>query len=241
MRKYQLSVDGDLISVYSCEDAKILREWVPLDMGEGEIAVLLYPVDDADFGALSFDKNNAEPREPQLVVVALSWFFRNVRGYPKMNIDVRINGVMHELNLDYSRLKYSDNIGKCKILCTKTVKFADEIELNIKIVRSENTFATVVCHDAETFNEGRLRLLLSKLFDDGVDAAIAVSMTDRLTARCVGKFSFSDALSVSIAALIAEGIKCKDGAFPCELNRRKVFLICNGGNVTHHPEIKYLY
>ena len=241
MRKYQLSVDGDLISVYSCEDAEILREWVLGDIGEGEIAVLLYPVDDADFGALFFDENNVEPREPQLVLVALSWFFRNVRGYPRMNIDVRINGVMHELNLDYSRLKYSDNIGKCKILCTKTVKFADGIELDIEIMRRANTFATVVCHDAETFDDERLRLVLSQLSNDGVDAAIAVSMTDRLTARCVGKFSFFDALSVSISALIAEGIKCKDGAFPCELNRRKVLLICNGGNITYHPEIKYLY
>ena len=241
MRKYQLSVDGDLISVYSCEDAEILREWVLGNIGEGEIAVLLYPVDNADFGALSFDENNVEPREPQLVLVALSCFFRNVRGYPKMRIDLRINGAMHELNLDDGRIKCSDNIGKCKILCTKTVKFADEIELDIGIIHRANTFATVVCHDAETFDEGRLRLLLSKLSDDGVDAAIAVSMTDRLTARCVGKFSFFDALSVSIAALIAEGIKCKDGAFPCELNRRKVFLICNGVNVTHHPEIKYLY
>ena len=241
MRKYRFSVDEETVSVYPCEDTDTLREYALGDIGEGEIAVLVFPVQDADFGALSFDKNNYRPREPQLTLAALSWFFRNVRGYPKMNIDVRINGVMHELNLDDSSFKYSDNIGKCKILCTKTVKFADEIELNIKIVRSENTFATVVCHDAETFDEGRLRLLLSKLFDDDVDAAIAVSMTDRLTARCVGKFSFSDALSVSIAALIAEGIKCKDGAFPCELNRRKVFLICNGVNVTYHPEIKYLY
>ena len=241
MRKYQLSVDGDLISVYSCEDAKILREWVLGDMGEGEIAVLLYPVDDADFGALSFDKNNVEPREPQLVLVALSWFFRNVRGYPKMSIDVRINGTMHELNLDNDGLKYSDNIGKCKIICTKTVKFADEIELSASIVRCANTFATVVCHDAETFDEVRLRLVLSQLSDDGVDAAIAVSMTDKIAVRCVGKFSFPDALSVSVAALIAEGIKCKDGAFLCELNQRKVFLIYKGGNITYHPEIKYLY
>ena len=241
MRKYQLSVDGDLISVYSCEDAKILREWVLGDMGEGEIAVLLYPVDDADFGALSFDKNNAEPRESQLVSVALSWFFRNVRGYPKMNIDVRINGAMRELNLDNGGCGCSVNVGKCKIICTKTAKFADGIELDAKIIRSENIFATVVCHDAETFDEGRLRLLLSKLSDDGVDAGIAVSMTDKLTVRCVGEFTFSDALSVSIAALIAEGIKCKDGAFLCELNQRKVFLICNGGNISYHPEIKYLY
>ena len=241
MRKYQLSVDGDLISVYSCEDAKILREWVLGDMGEGEIAVLLYPVDNADFGALSFDKNNAEPRESQLVLVALSWFFRNVHGYPKMSIDVRINGVMRELNLDNDGLKRSVNIGKCKILCTKTVKFADGIELDVKVARGINTFAAVVCHDAEMFDEGRLRLVLSQLSVDGVDAAVAVSMTDKLMVKCVGGSSFSDALSVSMTVLIAEGIKCKDGAFLCELNRRKVFLICNGGNITFRPEIKYLY
>jgi hypothetical protein len=158
-----------------------------------------------------------------------------------MRIDVRINGAMHELDLDDGRIKCSDNIEKCKILYTKTVKFADEIELSVRIVRGANTFATVVCHDAETFDDGRLRLVLSQLSDDGVDAAIAVSMTDKIAVRCIGKSSFSDALSVSVAALIAEGIKCKDGAFLCELNRRKVLLICNGGNITYHPEIKYLY
>ena len=158
-----------------------------------------------------------------------------------MRIDVRINGTMYELNLDSDERKYSINVGKCKTICAKTVDFADGTGLLVRIVRGTNTFATVVCEDSDLFDEGRLRLLLSRLAEDGVTAAVATSMSEKLTAKCVGRFCFYDAVAVSLFALSVEGVKSKAKSCLCEINGRKCFVACDGVSITIHPEIKYLY
>lgn len=241
MRKYRFSVDEETVSVYPCEDTDTLREYALGDIGEGEIAVLVFPVQDADFGALSFDKNNYRPREPQLTLAALSCFFKEVRGYPRMSIDVKLDGKFYELALDEEERKCSVKVGKCKILCTKTVNFADGIDIAVRIVQGEKTLGVVACKDSDTFDDGRLRLLLSRLSSDGIEAVLAVSMSGDVSAKSVGTISFSDAIKASALVLTAEGIMGECDSYFFRLNGQRRFLSYNDGDICYRTEIKYLY
>lgn len=241
MRKYRFCVDGETVSVYPCSDANATREYATRDIGEGEILVLIYPGGDTDFCASSFSNNNSKSREPQLALAALSCFFRGVRGYPKMTVDVMLDGVTYELSLDRLKTEFLINVGKCKILCTKTIKFEDGIEISVGIVQGEGRAAVTVCADSDMVDEGRMRLLLSRLSEYGVDAVLAVSVGDEVRAKCIGEISPIDAIRIIDVVLMAEGMISNGGSYTILLNERRRLLTCREGKILYYPEIKYLY
>ena len=237
MRKYQFKVDGALVSVYPCLNGSYDREEVRLELCEGESAVLLYPERDADFGALSFNKNNIEPREPYLPFAALSCFFGRLLGFPKMTLDIKWKGKTVELPIGDEKYIFSVNVGKSKILCAKTVKFSDGIEVLARVVSGESVIAIVVCNDAELFDEGRLKLLLSSFHCEGEMSAIAASFSDKMRIRSVGTPLFYDVIKTGVAALYAEGIRLSEGECVCKLNGRDHTFSIIGGNLIFYPRI----
>ena len=237
MEKYQFSVDGAVVSVYPLRSDPYDRERIIAELREGELAVMLYPDHDADFLVTSYDKNNNEPREPALIFAALSCFFGGVLGFPEMMLDIKWRGKAFELPVGNGEYKFSVNVGKSKILCTKAVKFADGIEILVRAVAKENAVAVTVCRDSELFDEGRLRLILSSLLGEGARSAIAVSASDGFKIKSVGNAFFYEVITAGVAALLAEGIRLPEGRCACELNGREHVFSITGGNLTFHSRI----
>ncbi len=241
MRKIQISVDGALVSVYPLGNAPHDRKKVREELQDGEIAVTLYPDRDADFLAESFDKNNIEPREPTLSFAALFCYFKTVCGYPKMTLDVKCREKMHELSLTDDNVIISVNVGKSKILCAKTIKFADGIEIKALMTRDENATVAVVCNDSALFDERRLRLLLSAYLDKGARSAIAVSVADGFKIKSIGNAFFYEAITAGVAALSAEGIRLSDGECSCLIDGESFAFFKDKENLVFYPNVKYLY
>ncbi len=240
MRKKQILVDGTLVSVYSFSSDSFDREGVCRELSEGELAVVLYPEREEDFGVLSFDKNNIEPREPYLTFAALSCFFERVLGFPKMTLDIKRRGETVELPICSKKYKFSVNGVKSKMLCTKTVKFADGIEICVYSYHGENVIAVVACRDSGLFSYDRLTLLLSSLLEEGVSSAIAVSYTDKIRIKSVGKLIFYDAIRAGVSALSAEGERLSDGDNMCEIDGVEHSFSVDKGKLVFYPEINLI-
>lgn len=241
MVKYRFSVDGTLVSVYPLRSDPYDREEVLAELRDGEFAVILSPDGDADFYVTSFNKNNIEPREPAFVLAALFCYFKTVCGYPKMTLDVKCREKMHELSLTDDNVIISVNVGKSKILCAKTIKFADGIEIKALMTRDENATVAVVCNDSALFDERRLRLLLSAYLDKGARSAIAVSVADGFKIKSIGNAFFYEAITAGVAALSAEGIRLSDGECSCLIDGESFAFFKDKENLVFYPNVKYLY
>ncbi len=238
MKKFDFLIDGIPLSVYPADDPVRVREDVRHKLLDGELAVLLYPALDADFGACCFDKNNREPREPALSFAALSCFFSVARGYPKMSADVRYNQKVYELHISGEAPVIAVNSEKCKISYTKVINFADGIEVKAHIAGVDNGIISVVCRDSELFDGERLSVLLSS---QEASAAVAVSLTDRIRIKSAGYPIFSDAVAAGIGALSAEGVCLPEGVSVAELDGREHKLFYSRGKLTFYPIVKFLY
>lgn len=241
MEKYRFLVDGALVSVYPFRSGPCDKEDVLAELGDGELAVILSPDKDADFLVTSFDKNKIQPREPTLSFAALFCFFKTVRGYPKMTLDVKFREIMYELPLADDNVKISVNVGKSKILCAKTVTFADGTEIIARAVDYGNAVIAVLCHDSELFDEGRLRLLLSSFLDKGARSAIAVSHADKMRIKTFGYPLIYEAITAGVAALSMDDIRLPDGECACLVDGKEYVFYKDKGNLTFYPDVKYLY
>ena len=230
-------MDGYPVSVYPIMGASYDREDALAELVDGELAVILSPDGDADCLVTSFDKNNIQPREPTLSFAALSFFFKAVRGYPKMTLDVKYEGRIHELPLTDDNVKISVNVGKSKILCAKTVEFADGTEITARAVNCGDAVITALCHDAELFDEGRLRLLLYSFLDKGARSTIAVSFMDKMRIKTVGKSFAYEAITAGVFTLSIEGIGLPDGECTCLVDGKEYVFYKDKGNLTFYPEI----
>ena len=237
MKNYQILMDGYPVSVYPIMGASYDREEVLAKLLDSELAVILSPDGDADYLVTSFDKNNIQPREPTLIFAALSYLLKNVRGYPDMTLDVKYREKMYELPLSDNRPKISVNVGKSKIKCAKTVKFADGIEVIARAVDCENAVITVLCHDSDLFDEGRLRLLLPSFVGEGARSSIAVSYTDKMRIKTVGKPLVYEAIMAGLVTLSIEGIRLPDGECASLVDDKEFVFFKEKGNLTFYPEI----
>ena len=237
MKKYQILMDAYSVSVYSIMGASYDREDILAELGYGELAVILSPDGDADYLATSFDKNNIEPREPTLIFAALSYFFGKVRGYPNMTLDVKYREKMYEIPLCVDQIKVSVNVGKSKIKYAKTVKYADGIEIMARAVDCGNTVITVLCHDSDLFDEGRLRLLLPSFVGEGARSSIAVSYTDKMRIKTFGEPLVYEAITAGLVTLSIEGIRLPDGECASLVDGKEFVFFKEKGNLTFYPEI----
>ena len=183
MEKYDFSLYGNTVTVYpiSAVERDIRRaiSTASISLRDDAIGVLVYPVPNADFGITCFDKNDIIPREPQLILAALSCFFKTVRGFPNMELDVLYQGKQYEAVVGEENANELENKNKCKFKYTKTIKFADNTELMIDVYQGEKRIAVVLCEDSDLFDERILSLITSPVYA-GVDCAMAVSFDGSL-------------------------------------------------------------
>ena len=240
MEKYRFTVDGTAVNIYPVGTDFDGICAIADELTEGELAVVLRPDVGADIRAECFDKNRNEPQEPHLALAALFCFFKCVRSYPKMTLSVLMNEKTEEIDLSANDGFLAGNSGKCKILCAKTVKFSDEIEINAIVAERRKRCATAICEDAELFDEGRLRLLISHLSDEGVSAAMALSFSDVLRVRSLADASVSDLLLIAVKVITSSGKRLTDEKYSVDIDgKRRVFSYRHGALVVY-PEIKYL-
>lgn len=240
MKKYCFSVDGISVAVFT-DCGGISRDEILSSLNGGEIAAVLSDGRECDFSLECFDKNENEPREPAPVLAALSYLFLQVRGYPSMTMDISCGTRKYEIELGKNEAyNLSVNIGKCKILYTKTVKFNDEIEIGVNVVNSENPVAAVICEDAEVFDAERLELILESLRHSGIGAAIAVSYDGILRIRSSGDIPFYEAVRAAVCLLRCNGAKLPWDISCALVNARRHKFSLSQGEIIFHPEIKYI-
>ena len=240
MKKYDFSVDGISVSVYPSDYAQKDRVSICESLSGGEYAVLLYPDEQADCYAVCFDKNNNEPREPYICLAALFCFFDRVCAYPKMSIDVKYGGSVYELSLRSNEYKFSDNVGKCKILCTKTVKFADGVEIDAYTVGNDSPVLSLICEDSELFDKERLKLLIASSSFGEVRSAVAISFSDRLRITSLFAPLFYETITAAVSLLLAKGIKLPESENVCLLDGTLHKFAFSNGNLIFYPSVKYI-
>ena len=241
MTKYDFLVDGIPVCIYPFSNTSDDKELVIYNLVENGIAVFLYPECDADFGVTSLDKNNREPREPELIFAALSCFFLRVRAYPKMTLLVKYHDVMHELVIENETHQITKNIGKCKVLCAKTVKMNDGIEIRAHRVTSFDSALCTVCCDAERFDKERLNLLFRSQDFAGASFAVAASYADKLCVISVGDVTPYQAVAAGVATLSYEGVRLADGAYSLNFNGDDYRMFKSRDDLVFYPSVKYLY
>ena len=241
MEKYRFSVDGISVSILPVMDPDYPRENILLGLEKGELGVVLLPDRDADFRMECFDKNNSEPREPHVPLAALSCFFKRVRGYPNMKINIAYRGKEYEIRLDdLERHKFLINSGKCKILYTKNIEFCDSIDISVDIISAGSTYAVACCEDAECFSDARLCLLFDRLGTDGVRGLILLSLADALTVKTKGDIPFYEALGISDGVLSLKVGHIPIGEHTASVNGVRHCFSRAVGRLTLYPEIKYI-
>ena len=240
MKKYDFSLDGIPISVITLSDPMTVRQAVADSLCDG-YAVFIYPECDADFGVLCIDKNNIEPREPYLALTALSCFFSAVRHLPQIAFNVLYRGVIHELAVHDGERNFSVNGGKCKILCTKTVKYADGVEVTSYIIGVENTCICTVCNDSDLFCTERLLELARLAGVDRNTPSVAISGGECIRVKSVGAIPYYLALAYADSLLLHTGRRSPLGINTALVNGREHTFLLSSDKLTFYPNIKYLY
>ena len=241
MDKYKFTVDGISVTVCPTHDATDKADLIADELCESELSMLLYPDRDADFRVDCFYKNTDTPREPHLILAALSCFFGRVRSYPAMTLEIATPDNKYDLVIgkDYP-YNFSVNRGKCKILYSKALKFSDEIEIVSNLIEGEEVYAAVICEDADTFDNGRLELLFNMQKEKGIKAALVLSRGEILNIKYVGKISLYEAARVGAFALYRKGCVLDQTDGTSIINGKEIRLSHSRGVLTFYPEIKYL-
>ena len=240
MRKYDFSVDCVRALVYPVSSPNEAWEEIADSLPEGDLAILLYPCDGADFGALSIDKYSNQPREPYLLLAALSCFFNRVRAYPDMTLEIKISDNIYDLLIRNEKYSFSVNVGKCKIEYSKTFNFSDKTQINIHVINSGAAIGVTVCNDSEFFDVERLKLLHSRFPSVDAVSAISYSEDEGVVIRSVGTAPYYDVVSASLSALMDEGVKIKETALIIALNGCELRAELRGNTLTLYPNIKYI-
>ena len=240
MKKYDFSLDEIPISVITLSDPKTVRQAVANSLYDG-YAVFVYPECGADFGVLCIDKNNIEPREPYLPLTALSCFFSAVRRLPQITFDVLYRGVVYEVPVFNGERKFSVNSGKCKILCAKTVKFDDGIEITAYVVSGEDTCICTLCHDSDLFCFEHLFELVTLMGMGRNTPVIAVSCGESLRLKFIGAVPYYQAVAYANVLLTHLGARLNTGTNTAFVNGREHTFLLSSDKLTFYPNIKYLY
>ena len=239
MKKYDLLLDGIPISVIS--EGVTERRVVADTVCDGGYAVIVSPCECADFSVTCIDKNNLELREPYLFFMALSCFFKTVRGFPDITLDVLYRGDFYEMPIDDGEKKFTVNVGKCKILCTKTVEFDDGIAVSVDVINCGYPCACVLCRDSELFSWRRLSEITSLLGMGRDTSVIAASFDENLRIRCCGAIPYYSAVAVALSSLVNIGTVFSKSDLVASVNGREHSFSYSHGNLTFYPNIKYLY
>lgn len=237
MIKYDLLVDGSRLSVVRASDERSARAYALGAFHKGESGVLLFPDDDVDFGALSIDKFNNEPKEPYLPLAALYYFFGTLRGYPRMELEIKYNGKVHELLIGKNEYSFSVNVGKCKNICAKNLNFEDGIDILGYTTGTGKCAFIIPCADSELFCEDRLGALLDRY---EYAAAVSVSAGGSIIMRSAPASLSYTLVSDSISVLLSTGISIPDGQLAITLNGIPL-RACRCDALLHfYPMIKYI-
>ena len=241
MRSYNFLVDGIRVRLYSPIGAEICRREVTEGMADGELAVVIRPDSGADFTLDCFDKIGVEPGDPYLALVTLAHFFRAVRGLPAVSFDVAYHGKTYEAYIGNGGEKFLVNVGKCKLLCTKTADFADGVTVCADVILGDYRCVATVCADSDLFGEERLSGL-GRAVGEGLGvAALAASFDCALRVKTFGDIPYYDALTVAALALARHGASLPRGRLTAYVNGRCYTLSRSGEVLTFYPNIKYLY
>lgn len=241
MKKYDFLIDGILVSVYPHWEMDISRYEIADCLSDGRFAVMLYPDSFADYRAVCIDKNNNEPREPHLALAALSCFFFCVRAYPSMTLYIRYFENMFEVcpPVD-SRYVFSVNAEKCKILCTKILKYDDGVELTAYEVGKNSSILCFACSDAELFDTEKIYRCLLKDGRASAVAACSYSEDRGLIINSAGDPLFYDVICAASTVLFANGCVLFDGICRAMLDGTEHLFLYSRGRVEFYPEVKYI-
>lgn len=240
MEKYRFSIDGIPVTVYPISSPEKEREKILSELSMREIACLIYPDSELDFGIECFDKNNNEPREPYSVFAALFCFLACVRSYPRMTVEIVYNGVTREIDLSQKVYNYSVNVGKCKQLLTNKVEFSDKIEIPYHVIETDVPYPVLICHDSDMLADVKLSYILEHERARGARAAFAVSTSDFIRIKAVGTFAPSEAILCSLSVLFSSGYHMAEGEHSIFLCGEEYRVLYSPGRLLFCPNIKYL-
>ena len=241
MRCYSFLVDGIRVLVYSPLGERLDVSSVLAGMADGEMTVVIRPDLVADFFVECFDKRGDSPRDGDLALAVLSHFFRVVRGLPSVSLEMMYRGNLHELYIGDGDDKFSVNVGKCKLLCTKTAIFADGVEILVDAVRLGYECACTSCADSDLFATERLSALREAVVMPVGTPAIAVSFDGTMKVRTCGSIPYYDAIAVGAFSLLERGTDIPGGRLTAHVNGRRYTFSLSDGVLTFYPDIKYLY
>jgi hypothetical protein len=186
---------------------------------------------------LSIDKFNNEPKEPYLPLAALSYFFGTLRGYPRMELEIKYNGKVHELHIGQNEYSFSVNVGKCKNICAKNLNFEDGIDILGYTTGTGKCAFIIPCADSELFCEDRLVALLDRY---EYAAAVSVSAGGSIILRSAPASLSYTLVSDSISVLLSTGISIPDGQLALTLNGIPL-RVCRCDDTLHfYSMIKYI-
>ena len=238
MIKYDFSLDGIPVSVVSAP--LTVRRAVAESLADDGYAVIVYPVDGADFGVACIDKNGAELREGHIPLMAISRFFKDVRHFPNITVEVLFGGVLYNVSVGAEVNKFSVNLGKCKFICAKTVEFGDGVQIEADIIDDGEACICTVCADSEVFSRDRLGELSRRLGMKSEVPALAVSVGEVIRVRSVGTLPFYRAMTVALSTLARHGARFLDGTYTAEVDGKAHSFYHSAGKLTFYPNIKYL-
>ena len=241
MKKYDFLLDTIPISVYVLSEELKEEGQIADTLSDDGYAVMIYPTRSADFGVTCVDKNNLELREPYLPLTALSCFFKDVRRFPDITLDVLFCGKVYEVPINCEEKKFTVNVGKCKFICAKTVKFEDETEISVDVVEKDGVCISTLCHDSDLFDRGALLRLPTLLGMYSRTTALAVSNDGKIRISCVGSLPFYDAVALAYLTLKKRGVGLEDGLHTACVNGSQHTFFALSGALTFYPNIKYLY
>ena len=243
MKKYDFFIGEVAVSLVPFfdreEEIKNSLRDLEYALPSGGVAMLLCPGYIADFDVFSVCDDNLKTRESEIVFAALSYFFKSVRGYPDLTLDIRYNGKRREITVENASHDILLNLEKCKFKCTKNAKFPDGVELECSIYDFGKTVASVLCHDSELFGSERLKKICSPVCADTFDA-VAVSFNAELTIRTGGCIEPHDAAAVGVLSLLRAGVVIPEGRMVTLIDGKEHIFLLHTGAHSDQSDGKYL-
>ena len=239
MKKYSFSVDGIPVEIYSLSESECATGNDHADSEKKSIKVMLTTDLQNDFRVEYFSNNNTKPREPHIPIAALSCFFKRVRGYPDMALDIAIDDRVIKLPLKKTQ-NYNFTVKdiKCKVLCSKSVDFCDGACVAADVIDCCGGCAVSVCNDTECFDISRAALMLERLREDGISSLAVVSYTDRIGVIAVGDINPYEATQIGISVLSSRGVVLAPGRYVASVNGVNIALQRTPSGIVFYPEIK---
>ena len=240
MRTFTLLFDGIPVLLYSFssipDDILRLADTLPM----GGYAVVMYPERDVDFAVVCFDKSATELKGAHLPLSVISYLFSEIRHLPRISLDILYRGCIYELTIGGGGCIFTENIEKCKLVCTKILKFEDGIEIDADVVECDKSNVCVSVADVELFDEDRL-IRLGGICGVGFSApSLAVSYDGTVRIRSVNDIAFYDAIAIALSTLLRRGISILGGETLAYVGGAAHRFSLSRGRLTFYPNIKYL-